>query len=90
MKADRTKVVRLLKTARGQIDGVLKMIDEDQYCIDIVNQLMASDAILKKAAKEILRAHIEGCVAATFDANDEKAKQDKIDELVNTFDRITK
>lgn len=90
MKADRKKVVRLLKTARGQIDGVLKMIDEDQYCIDIVNQVMASDAILKKAAKEILRSHIEGCVSDTFDANDEKAKQDKIDELVNTFDRITK
>lgn len=90
MKADKKKVVRLLKTARGQIDGVLKMIDEDQYCIDIVNQVMASDAILKKAAKEILRAHIEGCVADTFEENDEKAKQDKIDELVNTFDRITK
>lgn len=90
MRADRVKVVRLLKTARGQIDGVLKMIEDDQYCIDIVNQVMASDAILRKAAKEILRAHIEGCVSDTFEASDEKAKQDKIDELVNTFDRITK
>ena len=42
MKADKAKVARLLKTARGQIDGVLKMIDGDQYCIDIANQIMAA------------------------------------------------
>ena len=41
MMADKQKVSRLLKTARGQIDGILKMIDEDRYCIDISNQIMA-------------------------------------------------
>ena len=45
MKANRKEVERLLKTARGQIDGVLKMIEEDRYCIDISNQLMASQAV---------------------------------------------
>ena len=45
MKADKAKVARLLKTARGQIDGVLKMIDGDQYCIDIANQIMAAEAV---------------------------------------------
>ena len=51
MKADKAKVSRLLKTARGQIDGVLKMIDEDQYCIDIANQIMAAEAVLQRANK---------------------------------------
>ena len=41
MKADRDKVVPLIKTARGQLDGILKMIDEDRYCIDISNQVLA-------------------------------------------------
>lgn len=45
MMADKQKVSRLLKTARGQIDGILKMIDEDRYCIDISNQIMASQSI---------------------------------------------
>ena len=59
MKADHAQVARLLKTARGQIDGILKMVEEDRYCIDISNQLMATDAILRKANREVLRAHLE-------------------------------
>ena len=55
MKADRDKVVPLLKTARGQLDGILKMIDEDRYCIDISNQVLAVISILGKANKEIVR-----------------------------------
>ena len=48
MKADHEKVSRLLKTARGQIEGILKMVEEDKYCIDISNQVMAAEAVLKK------------------------------------------
>ena len=59
MMADKQKVSRLLKTARGQIDGILKMIDEDRYCIDISNQILASQSILKKANGEVLKAHLE-------------------------------
>ena len=62
MKADQTKVVRLLKTARGQLDGILNMIEEDRYCMDISNQLLATQAILNKVNKEILHAHLEHCV----------------------------
>ena len=52
MMADKKQVTRLLKTARGQIDGILKMVEEDRYCIDISHQIMASEAILKRANKE--------------------------------------
>ena len=48
MMADKKQVTRLLKTARGQIDGILKMVEEDRYCIDISHQIMASEAILKR------------------------------------------
>ena len=41
MMADKKQVARLLKTARGQIDGILKMVEEDRYCIDISHQIMA-------------------------------------------------
>ena len=53
MQADQKHVMRLLKTARGQIDGIMKMIEDDRYCIDISNQIMATQAILKRANKEI-------------------------------------
>ncbi|MCI8814269.1 MAG: metal-sensing transcriptional repressor [Lachnospiraceae bacterium] len=90
MQADKGQVTRLIKTARGQLDGVLKMIEEDQYCMDIANQLMASSAVIKKALKEVLRAHMEGCVAQSFEEGSEKAKQEKIDELIQVIERMTK
>lgn len=62
MKADKDKITRQLKIARGQLDGVLRMVEEDRYCVDISNQLLATQAILKRINQEILRAHIRGCV----------------------------
>jgi DNA-binding FrmR family transcriptional regulator len=58
MKADRDKTLRLLKTARGQLDGIVGMIEDDRYCVDISNQLLATIAILRKANAGILRAHL--------------------------------
>ncbi|NLN04669.1 MAG: metal-sensing transcriptional repressor, partial [Clostridiaceae bacterium] len=52
MQADKEKVYRLLKTARGQIDGLIKMVEEDRYCIDISTQLLATQAILRRVNKE--------------------------------------
>ena len=52
MHANKENINRLLNTAKGQINGVQKMIDNNEYCIDIVNQLMATIAILKKTNKE--------------------------------------
>lgn len=62
MKADKAEVTRSIKIARGQMDGILRMIEEDRYCVDISNQLMATQALLKRVNQEILRAHIRGCV----------------------------
>ena len=50
--ADQKKVLRLLKTARGQMDGIIKMVEEDRYCIDISTQVMAAEAMLNRANQE--------------------------------------
>ncbi|HIY20438.1 MAG TPA: metal-sensing transcriptional repressor [Candidatus Flavonifractor merdigallinarum] len=87
MMADHAKVLRLIKTARGQLDGILKMVEEDRYCIDISTQVMATQAILKRVNREILAAHLEHCVKNA--ATDEDRRQ-KVDELVDTLDRLLK
>ncbi len=87
MKADKEKVSRLLKTARGQLDGILKMVEEDRYCMDISNQVMATEAILRRVNKEILKAHMKGCVQAALNNEDGEAK---IDELVELIDKLSK
>lgn len=87
MKADKKKIERLLKTARGQIDGILRMVEDDRYCMDISAQVMATDAILRKVNNEIIRAHMKGCVKeAIIDGNGDE----KIDELMAVVDKLTK
>ena len=87
MTADKKKVARLLKTARGQIDGILRMVEEDRYCIDISQQLMATEAILNKVNKEILSAHLKCCVSH---AETQQEKEEKIDELISMLGKIMK
>lgn len=87
MQAEQTKVMRLLKTARGQIDGIIKMVEDDRYCIDISQQLMATEAILNKVNKEILAAHLKCCVSH---AETQQEREEKIDELVSMLGKIMK
>ena len=61
MKAKKTDVSHKLKVARGQLDGILKMVDENRYCVDISNQLLATQALLKAQIKKLCR-HIYGVV----------------------------
>ena len=87
MKADKQTVMRLVKTARGQPDGTLTMIENDRYCIDISNQLLATQPILSRANREVLKAHISGCVKEAVEADDADAKIDEILTLVDKLGR---
>ena len=87
MHADPKKVTRLLKTARGQIDGILKMVEEDRYCIDISQQLMATEALLNTVNREVLTAHLKNCVR---EAECPEERDRKIDELVAMLQKILK
>ena len=71
MKADPDKTLNLLKTARGQLDGLVRMVEDDRYCIDISNQILATIAILKKVNIYVLTEHLEHCVRESFDDDEE-------------------
>ena len=87
MRADRKKVEPLLRTARGQLDGVLKMIEDGRYCMEIVTQLQAVESLVHKTQREVLRAHLAGCVQDAFETGDEQAREGKIDEIIKLLDR---
>lgn len=78
MKANKNEIMRLLKTARGQIDGIIKMVEEDRYCIDVSHQLMATEAIINTANRKVLTEHLKSCVR---NAKTDKEKDEKIDEM---------
>ncbi|NMB39035.1 MAG: metal-sensing transcriptional repressor [Firmicutes bacterium] len=87
MKSDKGKIMRLLKTARGQLDGLIKMVEDDRYCIDISNQIMATQAILRNVNRQILDDHLECCVREAFEKGDARPK---IEEILDIIDKLTK
>lgn len=87
MRADRKKVEPLVKTARGQIEAVLKMIGEDRYCIDIITQLSATEALLRKARTEVLKGHLNGCVRDAMACEDAALRSEKIDEIIALLEK---
>lgn len=88
MMADPVKITKLLKIARGQIDGILKMIDDDRYCIDISNQILATSSLLDKANREILKAHMGACIRKAFEEGSESEKEEKIEEILSILDKV--
>ena len=87
MRADHKTVLRLLKTARGQLDGILSMVEENRYCIDISNQILATQSILSKVNREILKAHMKGCVKEAFEQGNAEQKIEEITALLEKLGR---
>lgn len=85
----RVKKSQLARLGRieGQVRGVARMIEEDRYCIDVINQVRAVRAALDKVEQEILQDHLQHCVAHAFHAGSERDRQMKIDELMEVLDR---
>lgn len=81
------KVNQLLKTSRGQIDGIIKMYDEDRYCVDISKQILSVLSLLQNANALILNDHINTCVT---EAILEHKGKEKIDEITNILVKYMK
>ncbi len=83
----RLAVLNRLKTARGHLDAVVRMVADDAYCPEIMKQLSAVQGSLERASRLVLRNHLETCVAAAMQAG-------RIDEIVDElmealrFDRV--
>ena len=87
MVADRQKVLTMLKTARGQLESVIKMVEDDRYCIDIAQQIMAVEGLLNSANKQVITAHLKMCVN---NAGTEEERDQKVDELIGLMGKILK
>lgn len=85
MKANKESVLRLIKTARGQFDGIERMIADDRYCVDISTQLLSTQAILNKANREILKGHVEHCVKEAILTGDVDVK---LNEILMLMDKM--
>lgn len=87
MKADKKSVSHKIKIARGQLDAILNMIEEDQYCVDISNQLLAAEALLKSANQQIMQAHIRCCVSEALKTDE---PNEKLEEALKLLEKMAK
>ena len=76
-----------LRKIEGQIKGVTKMVDQEKYCVDIINQITAAQRALDQVALSIMKRHVESCVS---EAVKEGKGSGKIDELMDTINKFVK
>lgn len=76
-----------LSRIEGQVRGLAKMVEEDRYCIDIVTQIAAVRAALRRVEEEILRDHVAHCVEHAITSGDQTEQRRKIEELMGVLGR---
>jgi len=76
-----------LSRIEGQVRGLSKMVDEDRYCIDIVTQISAVRAALRRVEEEILRDHVAHCVEHAISSGNKADQREKIAELMAVISR---
>jgi len=89
MKTD-PKLLSRLSRIEGQVRGVANMLEEERYCIDILDQIQAVKAALRKVEDEVLKNHSAQCVAHAIDSGDSKDARTKLTELVDLFSRYSR
>jgi DNA-binding FrmR family transcriptional regulator len=81
-------VLKRLSRIEGQVRGLGRMVEEDRYCIDIVTQISAVRAALRRAEEEILRDHVAHCVEHAIESGDKDEQRLKIAEIVDVLGRV--
>lgn len=79
-----------LRRIEGQVRGVIKMVEDGRYCVDILNATAAIRGALKKVESEILKGHLDACVRNAFDGPSQKEKENKLQEICGLFESLRK
>lgn len=85
MDHEKKKALQSLKTAKGQIEGIIKMIEDERYCVDVSHQISAAQSLLKRANLMVLKSHLTHCVK---DACESGQGEEKIDEIIKIFEKM--
>ena len=84
----KTSCLKRLSRIEGQVRGLLRMIEQDRYCIDVITQVSAVRAALKRVEEEVLKDHVAHCVEHAIVAGDRDEQRAKISELMRTLGKM--
>ncbi|MFL7870253.1 MAG: metal-sensitive transcriptional regulator [Anaerolineales bacterium] len=85
-----TDTIRRLKTIEGHLRGIIRMVEEDAYCIDVIRQIQAVEAALNKASAQILEGHLNSCVITAVKGDDQSERERVLKEITEVFEMSTK
>jgi CsoR family transcriptional regulator, copper-sensing transcriptional repressor len=90
MKHDHKNSIQRLKTIEGHIRGIQRMLDEDQYCIDIIRQIQAVQSALNKVSTRILDGHLNTCLLSAVQGERVEERQRVLNEILEVFTTANK
>jgi CsoR family transcriptional regulator, copper-sensing transcriptional repressor len=85
---DKAKIMARLRRMEGQVRGVQRMVEEDQYCLDVLTQLSAIIAAARQTGLLVLEDHVRGCVLGSEHSKDEIDREELLTELIGAIDRF--
>ena len=89
-KLAKASITKRLNRIEGQVRGLSRMVEEGRYCIDVVTQISAVRAALRRAEEEILRDHVSHCVEHAIAIGDKKDQRKKIAEIIDVLGRSSR
>lgn len=82
---DSENTLRRLKTVEGHLRGVIRMVEQDVYCIDVIRQIQAVEAALNKVSTQILENHLDSCVTTAIQGSNPKERERVLKEITEVF-----
>ena len=82
--------LRRLKTIEGHLRGIIRMVEEDAYCIDVIRQIQAVESALNKVSTQILEGHLNSCVITAIEGQDQSERERVLKEITEVFEMSTK
>ena len=90
MDHDNNSVLRRLKTLEGHLKGIVRMVEDDAYCIDVIRQIQAVQAALNKVSGQILEDHLNSCVITAVRGDDPAERERVLKEVLEVFETAAK
>ena len=81
-------ILRRLRNIEGQVRGLQRMVEEDQYCIDILTQIRSASSALARVQENIFRAHLESCVKDSLSGDDPHDREVKVNEILEILSKF--
>ena len=82
----RDQIIRRLRSIQGHVKGIEKMVEQDQYCVDVMKQVIATQAAMARVNELILESHLNTCVIKAVRGDDPQAREKVLDEISDVFE----